>query len=258
MGSFLVILNIAFRNLYGNEKLLNAIEQLIGPNISAHPIWNTRPKLPGVIETDVPWHQDSAYFDNDSYSTLVATAWVAFYDTTVENGCLENGHKKGMVINHDCCDNFYLMLFEEKMVKRLGVDPKTDFQMCPMKAGSVIFFSNVIPHRSNPNTTDKIRWGMDLRYQKTGTPWGFYGMKSGIVLRDPDQPDLVPDWDAYDSQDRYIKQKEYEIEKTGDGKVDEFDTTIPGPWMEKWQIVRHSVHVDQFLKDKGKKAQEAN
>jgi len=43
--------------MYQNEKLLNAIEQLVGPDIGANPIWNTRPKTPRHAETDVPWHQ---------------------------------------------------------------------------------------------------------------------------------------------------------------------------------------------------------
>jgi hypothetical protein len=29
-----------------------------------------------------------------------------------------------------------------------------------------------IPHRSTPNRTDTVRWSIDLRYQKTGTPTG--------------------------------------------------------------------------------------
>ncbi|HIG56586.1 MAG TPA: hypothetical protein EYG11_01435 [Candidatus Latescibacteria bacterium] len=28
----------------------------------------------------------------------------------------------------------------------------------------------LIPHHSTPNLTDNIRWSIDLRYQKTGTP----------------------------------------------------------------------------------------
>ena len=27
-------------------------------------------------------------------------------------------------------------------------------------------------------------------------------------------------------------------------EVDEFDTTIPGPWMVKWEIINHNKHTD--------------
>ncbi len=47
----------AFQALYQNEKLLNAIEQLVGPEIAAGTVWNTRPKAPRHTETVVPWHQ---------------------------------------------------------------------------------------------------------------------------------------------------------------------------------------------------------
>ena len=29
----------------------------------------------------------------------------------------------------------------------------------------------------------------------------------------------------------------------------EFDATIPGPWMKKWEIVHMNKHTDKFLKD---------
>ena len=43
--------------MYQNEKLLNALEQLLGPDVGASPVWNTRPKTPGHRETHVQWHQ---------------------------------------------------------------------------------------------------------------------------------------------------------------------------------------------------------
>ena len=43
--------------MYESEKLLNVMEQILGPEIAANPVWNIRPKTPGVSETDNPWHQ---------------------------------------------------------------------------------------------------------------------------------------------------------------------------------------------------------
>ena len=34
----------AFRRLWANDRLLNVAEQIIGPNIAGHPVWNLRPK----------------------------------------------------------------------------------------------------------------------------------------------------------------------------------------------------------------------
>lgn len=245
-----------FRALFQSEKLLNALEQLLGPEIAANPVWNTRPKAPGHKETLNPWHQDSAYFDHDAYKTMIVTSWIALVDATEENGCMQfvkGGHRKGLVGVHTCSDNFYLVLDEEEIINRFGSDPEKDFVTCPVNAGGVIFFNNNTPHRSIPNKSDHIRWAIDFRYQSPHRPWGFYGMKSGVLLRSPDQPDIQPDWELYNSQDRFDICKDYEIKKTGQGQLDEFDTTITGPWMERWKIGQHNKHIDTFLGEKANK-----
>ena len=46
-----------YRQLWTNERLLNLVEQLIGPDISGSPVWNLRTKTPQNEATTVPWHQ---------------------------------------------------------------------------------------------------------------------------------------------------------------------------------------------------------
>ena len=46
-----------FRDLWCNKRILNMIEQLIGPDIAGHPVWNMRTKTPNSKALDVPWHQ---------------------------------------------------------------------------------------------------------------------------------------------------------------------------------------------------------
>ena len=45
------------RELRSYPKLLNILEQLIGPEIAGNPVWNIRPKLPRSETEVVPWHQ---------------------------------------------------------------------------------------------------------------------------------------------------------------------------------------------------------
>jgi len=47
----------ALKNIWANERLLNLIEQLIGPDIAGNPVWNLRTKTPRNDATTVPWHQ---------------------------------------------------------------------------------------------------------------------------------------------------------------------------------------------------------
>ena len=50
----------AFKDIWAGDRLLNVIEQFIGPEIAAHPLWNLRTKTPQNEATTVPWHQGSS------------------------------------------------------------------------------------------------------------------------------------------------------------------------------------------------------
>lgn len=50
--------------------------------------------------------------------------------------------------------------------------PGIEATECIMKRGDLLFMSAYTPHRGQVNRTDKVRWSMDLRFQKTGTPTG--------------------------------------------------------------------------------------
>ena len=53
---FLTVLQ-AFKDIWTNERLLNLVEQIIGPDIAGNPVWNLRTKVPQNEITTVPWHQ---------------------------------------------------------------------------------------------------------------------------------------------------------------------------------------------------------
>ena len=46
--------------LWSCDKLLDIVEQVIGPDIEGYPIWNVRSKVPNNALMTVPWHQDNA------------------------------------------------------------------------------------------------------------------------------------------------------------------------------------------------------
>src|SRR6266576_1165360 len=73
--------------LMSNPKILDAVESLLGPEIFANPVYNTRPKVPRVAAGAVPWHQDKSYWP-DANSNPVVTVWIPLVDSTTENGCL--------------------------------------------------------------------------------------------------------------------------------------------------------------------------
>ncbi|XP_064601732.1 phytanoyl-CoA dioxygenase domain-containing protein 1-like [Liolophura sinensis] len=240
----------AFSDLWSSERLLNVVEQLIGPDIMGHPVWNLRAKTPQNESATVPWHQDIAYLDNDSYTVLQPAAWIPLLDANEANGCLqmaERGHRTGKIARHTCCagNTWYTNLAEEEMVKTLGVDLEKDLKILPVKYGGMVLFNNIIPHRSLENFSDKIRWSLDLRWQTPFHPAGFHGIKEGVVFRSPQNPNLKIEWGSFDQVDirSSIRNKE-EVKK------DEFDTIVTGPWMVRWEITHHNRHTDAVNKEK--------
>ncbi|CAB4020712.1 Hypothetical predicted protein, partial [Paramuricea clavata] len=148
-------------DLWTNERLLNVVEQFIGPEIAGHPVWNIRTKIPRNEQVTVPWHQDSAYLSPEACEVLQPTVWIPLLDANKENGCMEvarYGHKSGVLAKHTCCagPTWYVDLDEnemqttlgrESMFATLGVDMEKDIVLCEVPFGGVLFINNMIPHR---------------------------------------------------------------------------------------------------------------
>jgi len=236
------ILSSPAQNVWTHKSLLGVAKQLLGPNISGHPAWNLRTKTPHESQGDVPWHQDSAYFDSDGDKTLILTAWVPLIDANVENGCMQvmkGGHKTGNIAPHTGCSGqtWHIEAVTNELPSFLGVSCDSDIVTVPTTMGSVLFLNNLIPHRSLPNLSDKIRWSFDFRYHKTGEPAG-YSMKPSIILSKQDDPNYTIEWENWAKIDRTSLQA---------GKAeDKFETRIVGPWMERWPLTNHNRHTDYW------------
>jgi len=245
-----------YRRLWANERLLNLVEQIIGPDIAGNPVWNLRTKTPQNEATTVPWHQDCGYMDNTSYKMIVPTAWVPLLDANEDNGCLqfaENGHKTGRIAVHKCCwgGTWYVMCDDDEMANTLGVDLDKDIKTCPIPYGGLVLFHNAVPHRSLPNISKDVRWSLDLRWQRPSDPDGLWGLKKPVVMRSKDNPNMEIDWTEFDSVDRHSQQKKAVNDTLEQEEDPEFDTTIPGPWMKKWEIIHMNKHTDRYRRDEG-------
>lgn len=152
-------------NLITSDRLLDAIEQLIGPEITSNPIQHVRIKPPSVeLDGDelrphityTDWHQDRAVTLSEADNTDMVTAWVAITDATVANGCLQvipGSHRQSM-LRH--CPSPQLSI------------PKAEFDVesavaLPVASGGAILFHPQTIHSSLVNVTDTIRWSFDLR-----------------------------------------------------------------------------------------------
>jgi hypothetical protein len=225
------ILPLEFAKLWSNPKLLEVIEQLLGPEIAGHPVWNLRAKTPMTALATVPWHQDTAYLEAGAEDTFQPTAWIPLVDTNEVNGTLQvirGGHKNQTLPHHlekklGKSDSWYLYIREEDL-------PPGEVVTCSLRKGDVLFLNQLIPHRSTENYSQEVRWSLDFRWQRPNEPSGFSD-KSCIVMRSLANPMHEIDWESWAKESRQTK-----ITETGKSvKVDyDLNTNITGPWLDRW------------------------
>lgn len=181
--------------LMSNPKIVDAVESLLGPEIFSNPVYNVRPKVPGVAAGAVPWHQDKSYWP-DANANPVITVWIPLVDSTHENGCLHlipRTHKKRAIAHgHEGYSGTkYLELPTDYIEKR-----KAEIIALPMSAGSAVLFNDRLIHSSTPNRSNGVRWSVDLRYQPTSQdPMPQHGI--GFLARSRQHPERVAklaDW----------------------------------------------------------------
>lgn len=154
-----------------NENLLDAVECLVGPEITCSPIQHIRAKPPaassgtGTNFYNVPWHQDAGVTLEEADHSDIVTCWMALVDATIENGCME-------VLPGVFKEGYREHVAEGGTTIRPDLLPGVAARPVPVKRGGFVFMHRWTPHRSTPNFSDAVRWSLDLRYQKTGTPTG--------------------------------------------------------------------------------------
>ena len=225
------ILKPELAKLWASEKLLNIVENWVGKDISGHPVWNIRSKTPQTVRMTVPWHQDSAYLAEGAEKTIQPAAWIPFLDVNKNNGCMQvvkRGHKPERVLDHKLekkagvKDSWYLYI-EDKNI------PEEDIVTCEMKAGSVLFLHQLVPHRSLENYSDDVRWSVDLRFQNPKDEAGFHtGLVDPIIMRKSDDPSYKANWE------KWFQGLEEHTKFRGKSDKDEFDSTIQGSWLDRW------------------------
>jgi hypothetical protein len=172
-----------------NACLLDAVEALIGPEITCNPIQHIRAKPPAAITGEgagfynVPWHQDAGVTLEEADNSDILTCWIALTDATVENGCMEvmPGIWKYGYREHQA---------EGGTTIRPQLLPTTPPRPVPVGKGGIIFMHRYTPHRSTPNYSSGVRWSIDLRYQPTGQPTG-RPFHPSFVVRSRSHPESV-------------------------------------------------------------------
>jgi ectoine hydroxylase-related dioxygenase (phytanoyl-CoA dioxygenase family) len=164
----------AIFDLITNARLLDVVEDLIGPEITSNPIQHVRIKPPatdlreGEIRghiTMTDWHQDRGVTLAEADETDMVTVWCAISDATTENGCLQvipGGHREGMKPH---CPKTQTAIADEFI-------NEADALPLPVNSGGIVLFHPLVPHSSLINRTSGFRWSFDIRFNRTGQPTG--------------------------------------------------------------------------------------
>ena len=160
----------ALYDLYTHPAITETLRVIVGPEVTQHGISVIRIKLPEDSRSSIPWHQDSHYynehktgrFEANTEHMQVVTTWVPLVDANLDNGCLwviPGSHQWGFLSGARAQTG--QVLIPEDVEQRGTPTP------LPMKAGDVVFLTNLTLHASKVNSTDRVRWSHDFRYHPT-------------------------------------------------------------------------------------------
>lgn len=177
-SAHLVSQSPALRKLSQSEPILDLCLALIGPDVRLY--WDQAVyKKPGNPR-EFPFHQDNGYTYIEPQQYL--TCWVALTDTDEENGCpwvLPGWHRYGTLEHESTALGFRC------------VDTSEDAVAVPAKAGDIVVFSSLTPHRTGPNLTNQIRKAYILQYAPDGARCITNDSDAAILQNDPDRQYLI-------------------------------------------------------------------
>jgi ectoine hydroxylase-related dioxygenase (phytanoyl-CoA dioxygenase family) len=129
--------------------------ELIGPDVRLY--WEQAVYKKPEPDREFPWHQDNGYTYIEPQRYL--TCWVALSDATQENGCpwvAPGLHRLG-TLQH------WMTEFGFQCLKDVP-----DALPAPVRAGGIVVFSSLTPHRTGPNRTHAVRKAYIVQFAPDG------------------------------------------------------------------------------------------
>lgn len=171
-----------FQNLGLRSRVVDVIADILGPDLKL--FRNSLMLKPPSVGSPKGWHQDSPYWPIAPMD--LCSCWLPFDDATPENGCmmvLPGGHKLGPLPHIHVTDDFVIG------AESLDASGAT---LCPMKAGSGLFFHSLIPHYTAPNRSPNWRRAMVLSYMSAQSHYTGEGAAPDyLAVRGRSFPDCV-------------------------------------------------------------------
>ena len=143
-----------------NEKLLDVVENVCGPNITT--VHNMLINKPPGVDGRHPLHQDLLYFPFRPADRIVAT-WTALERVNRENGCLAviPGSHKGELREHGNIEDGRDINLAYFGAKGIDIEQRVHIEM---EAGDTLFFHPVLLHGSGRNRSTGFRRAISAHY----------------------------------------------------------------------------------------------
>jgi len=151
----------AFYDLVFHPRILDKVENLIGPNIQLHHA-KINMKPPSNREARFEWHQDYPFFPHTNFDLLAVMVY--FDDSTEENGCvtiIPGSHKDGPRNHRFARDGAFSSQLEDQ---RVVADP-TRWLRVPVPAGGIELHHCNMLHSSTANRGTRPRTAMVIQYR---------------------------------------------------------------------------------------------
>ena len=156
--NYVHLISPVFDKVSHNEKILNAVESIIGKNIlvCGTTLFIKNPSEKGFVS----FHQDAKYIGFEPYNWV--TAWLAITDANEENGCMRmwsGSHKEKIKDHKDTYDQNNL-LTRGQTVQDVPIEKTTPNIL---KAGQLSLHHPMIVHGSGPNKSNQRRIGFVIQ-----------------------------------------------------------------------------------------------
>ncbi len=165
-----------------NNKVLDIVEKIIGPNILLHNVTYII-KEPKSL-SHVTWHQDLTYWGFSSDEQV--SVWIALSPATKKSGCMQMIPK-----SHTWGKLEHIKTYDKNNVLSSGqtvnnIDESRSVY-CELDAGQASFHNGWILHKSNPNNSDDRRIGVNIQYLATNVKQLKHNKDSAICVRGIDK-----------------------------------------------------------------------
>jgi phytanoyl-CoA hydroxylase len=150
----------AFYDLVFNPRIVDVVENLIGPDIQLH---HTKLNLkPPSKDARFEWHQDYPFFPHTNFDLLAVM--IMLDDSTEDNGCLKiipGSHKWGPRNHLFARDGAFSSQLEDRSV----LEDASRWKTVPVPAGGMELHHCNMLHSSGPNRGVRPRSAIVIQYR---------------------------------------------------------------------------------------------